>query len=134
MPFTKGSAGPTVLTTASSAVSSKGEFATANLWVTPHNDRERYPAGEYTPQGDGSIGLPQWTANNRSIKGEDIVIWHAFGVTHVPRVEDFPVMPCEVTGFTLKPDGFFGGNPAINLPPSKNEASTLSSEITSCCD
>ena len=68
MPFTKGSSGPTVLTSPSSTVSSKGEFATANLWVTPHNGIERYPAGEYTPQGDGSIGLPQWTAKNRSIK------------------------------------------------------------------
>lgn len=51
MPFTKGSAGPTVLTASSSAVSSKGKFATANLWVTPHNRSERYPAGEYMPQG-----------------------------------------------------------------------------------
>ena len=68
MPFTKGSAGPTVLTTPSSTVSSKGAFATANLWVTPHNQNERYPAGEYTPQGDGSIGLPQWTADDRPIK------------------------------------------------------------------
>ena len=51
MPFTKGSAGPTVLTAPTSAVSMKGEFATANLWVTPHNRTEKYPAGEYTPQG-----------------------------------------------------------------------------------
>jgi len=51
LPFTKGSAGPTVLTAPTSAVSLKGEFATANLWVTPHNGSERYPAGEYTPQG-----------------------------------------------------------------------------------
>ena len=61
MPFTKGSAGPTVLTASSSAVSSKGKFATANLWVTPHNRSERYPAGEYTPQGGKfvrvSVGL-----------------------------------------------------------------------------
>ncbi len=90
MPFTKGSAGPTVLTAPTSAVSLKGEFATANLWVTPHRGKERYPAGEYTPQGgkflrmfflnkyncnelmmvgflDGSVGLPQWTENNRPI-------------------------------------------------------------------
>mmetsp|Transcript_2454 Transcript_2454/g.3498 ORF Transcript_2454/g.3498 Transcript_2454/m.3498 type:complete len:736 (-) Transcript_2454:120-2327(-) len=133
MPFTKGSAGPTVLTAPTSAVSVKGEFATANLWVTPYNGTERYPAGEYTPQGDGSVGLPQWTANNRSIKGEDVVLWHAFGVTHVPRVEDFPVMPCESTGFMLKPDGFFAGNPGINLPPKRNEASKLASD-ESCCN
>lgn len=49
--------------------------------------------------------------------GEDIVLWHAFGVAHVPRVEDFPVMPVEVCGFMLKPDGFFSGNPTIDLAP-----------------
>jgi primary-amine oxidase len=132
MPFTKGSAGPTVLTAPSSTVTTKGKFATANLWVTPHDDKERYPAGEYTPQGDGSIGLSQWTASNRSLDSADVVLWHAFGVTHVPRVEDFPVMPCETTGFMLKPDGFFAGNPAIDIPPSKNDASKLASE-ESCC-
>ena len=47
----------------------------------------------------------------------DIVLWHSFGVAHIPRVEDFPVMPVEVTGFTLKPDGFCGGNPGIDLAP-----------------
>ena len=122
-PFTTGPAGPTVLTHADSAVSRKGAFATANLWVTPYCETERFPAGEYTPQGDGSVGLPHWTAQNRSIVGQDVVLWHAFGVTHMPRPEDFPVMPCEVTGFTLKPDGFFSGNPAIDLPPVVDEAS-----------
>jgi primary-amine oxidase len=75
-----------------------GAFANYHLWVTPHDDNERFPSGEYTVQGTGSDGLPDWTAANRNIKGEDIVLWHAFGVTHVPRPEDFPVMPCEITG------------------------------------
>ena len=49
-------------------------------------------------------------------------------------MEDFPVMPYESTGFMLKPDGFFAGNPAIDLPPKTNEASKLaSSEEKSCC-
>jgi len=25
-------------------------------------------------------------------ENEDIVLWHSFGLTHNPRVEDFPVM------------------------------------------
>lgn len=129
-PFTAGAAQPTLLTDPSCAVSKKGEFATKHLWVTPFSESERYPAGEYTPQGDGSDGLPQWTAPNRSIEGEDVVLWHAFGVAHVPRPEDFPVMPCEVTGFTLKPDGFFDGNPGIDLEPETNKASKLAN---GCC-
>jgi hypothetical protein len=110
-----------------------GAFANYHLWVTPHSDTERYPAGEYTVQGTGSNGLPDWTAANRNIVGEDIVLWHAFGVTHVPRPEDFPVMPCEVTGFTLKPDGFFEGNPAIDIQPEVNKASTLTADSSGGC-
>ena len=93
MPFSHGVAQPTLLTDPSCAVSQKGEFATKHLFVTPHSDEERYPAGEYTVQGSGSNGLPDWTAANRSIQGEDVVLWHGFGVAHVPRPEDFPVMP-----------------------------------------
>jgi primary-amine oxidase len=91
VPFTRGPAQPTLLVDSSSAVAKKGAFARAHLWVTPHADNERFPAGEYTPQGDGSVGLTDWTAANRCIVKRDIVLWHSFGVCHVPRVEDFPV-------------------------------------------
>ena len=93
-------------------------FATKNLWVTPYDAAERWPAGVFPLQSDGGEGLPAWTAGDRGVEDADVVVWHCFAVTHVPRVEDFPVMPCEFTGFTLKPDGFFQGNPAIDLPPS----------------
>lgn len=138
VPFTKGPAQPTLLVDPSSAVAQKGAFATANLWVTPYRQDERFPAGEHTPQGDGSPGLPQWTAANRSLTNcpEGLVVWHAFGVCHVPRAEDFPVMPCEVTGFSLKPDNFFSGNPAIDLPPDDTASgSTLAGRTNggTCC-
>jgi primary-amine oxidase len=45
------------------------------------------------------------------------VLWHTFGPTHVPRPEDWPVMPVARCGFTLKPTGFFGRNPALDVPP-----------------
>ena len=32
-------------------------------------------------------------------------------------------MPCESTGFSLKPFNFFTGNPTIDLPPETNESS-----------
>ena len=123
---------PTLLTDPVSTVSSKGNFATANLWVTKYNEKERFPSGEYTVQAQVPDGLPKWIESNRSIEGEDIVLWHAFGVTHVPRVEDFPVMPCESTGFMLKPDGFFQGNPTINLAP-ESLASGNSKLSKGCC-
>jgi primary-amine oxidase len=57
LPFSMGPSQPTLLTGPSCAVSKKGEFATKHLWVTPHRDKERYPAGEFTVQGDGSDGM-----------------------------------------------------------------------------
>ena len=120
VPFTRGPAQPVLLTGSDCAVTAKGEFATKNLWVTPHADDERFPAGEFTPQGEPGQGLPAWTKAYRSLGGEeggDVVLWHAFGVAHVPRPEDFPCMNVEHVGFSFKPDGFFQGNPGIDLPP-----------------
>lgn len=95
IPFTRGAAQPPLLTHPEDcAVSHKSEFATKHLWVTKYDKKERYPAGEYPTQAtmervksDG--GLATWTkARNADLsKGEDVVLWHSFGVTHVPRVE-----------------------------------------------
>jgi primary-amine oxidase len=49
------------------------------------------------------------------------VLWHTVGTTHFCRPEDFPVMPVEYVGFTLKPVGFFDRNPAIDLAPSGDD-------------
>ena len=46
------------------------------------------------------------------------MVWHTFGVTHVPRPEDWPVMPVEYAGFHLVPVGFFDRNPALDVPAS----------------
>ena len=123
IPFTRGPAHPASLVDPNSAVGKKGKFASAHLWVTPYHADERFPAGEHTPQGDGSVGVQDWVKQNRDLVGKDLVLWHAFGVTHLPRVEDFPVMPVEVTGFSLKPDNFFTGNPAVDSPPEVNQTS-----------
>ena len=63
-------------------------------------------------------GLPEWTSADRPIDGEDIVVWYTFGHHHVPRPEDWPVMPVATAGFKLKPVGFFERNPALDVPPS----------------
>ncbi|KAL6973175.1 D-amino acid oxidase [Sarracenia purpurea var. burkii] len=46
---------------------------------------------------------------------------YVFGVTHVPRLEDWPVMPVERVGFMLQPHGFFNCSPAIDVPPSAGD-------------
>ena len=50
------------------------------------------------------------------IAATDLVVWYTFGLTHIPRVEDWPVMPVSSVGFLLRPDGFFDANPALDLP------------------
>ena len=57
-------------------------------------------------------------ADDRPIDDTEIVVWHTFGVTHVPRPEDWPIMPVEYAGFTLLAYGFFDGNPSVDVPPS----------------
>jgi primary-amine oxidase len=98
-------------------------FGTRHLWVTPFAADEQRAAGDFPNQHPGGDGLPRWTAADRPIVDSDIVVWHTVGVTHFCRPEDFPVMPVEYTGFTLKPFGFFDRNPAIDLAPSAAEGS-----------
>jgi primary-amine oxidase len=111
-------AAPVLLADPSSSVAARAGFATHHLWVTRYDPAERYPAGDFVNQHPGGAGLPAFIAGDRDIDGTDIVLWHTFGPTHVPRPEDWPVMPAARCGFTLKPTGFFGRNPALDVPPS----------------
>ncbi|EHS51225.1 Copper amine oxidase domain-containing protein, partial [Rhizobium sp. PDO1-076] len=52
--------------------------------------------------------------------------------THVCKPEDFPIMPVEYAGFTLKPNGFFAGNIGMDLPPGKNAHSKDNREVDCC--
>jgi primary-amine oxidase len=106
----------TMLADASSSIHARATFATNHLWVTAYDPAERYPAGDFVNQNPGGAGLPAWVAADRPLDGEDIVVWHTFGTTHFPRPEDWPVMPVDHTGFTLKPVGFFDRNPTLDVP------------------
>jgi primary-amine oxidase len=108
---------PVLLAREDSSVARRAGFATRNLWVTPYDADERRAAGDFPNQHPGGAGLPAWTAADRSLVGTEVVVWHTFGVTHVPRPEDWPVMPVETTGFQLLPAGFFDRNPALDVPP-----------------
>ncbi len=99
------------------AVMKRAGFTAHHLWVTPYEPTERYPAGEYPNQHPTGDGLPRWTAANRNVADTPLVVWYVFSHNHVPRPEDWPVMPVSSLGFWLKPDGFFDQNPAMDLPP-----------------
>ena len=87
------------------------------LWVTPYDPDERWPCGEFVVQSEQDSGLPVWTAQNRSIEDTDVVLWYVFGIHHVTRPEDWPVMPVDTVSFWLKPFGFFDRNPALDVAP-----------------
>jgi len=94
-------------------------FVNHHVWVTPYRDDEKYAAGDYPNQSGGGDGLTKWTRADRSIANTDVVFWYTFGHTHIPRPEDYPVMPTTYIGFLLKPNGFFDMNPANDVPPSE---------------
>ncbi|MBD2464886.1 primary-amine oxidase [Oscillatoria sp. FACHB-1407] len=93
-------------------------FMTKHLWVTPYDVEEKYPTGKYPNQHAGGEGLPQWTQGDRPIENTDVVVWYVFGHHHIPRPEDWPVMPTAYSGFMLKPVSFFDASPALDVPPS----------------
>jgi primary-amine oxidase len=95
----------------------RARFLDHQVWVTVYRPDERYPAGEYPNQAAGGDGLPRWTAADRNLIGEDVVLWYVFGSHHFPRLEDWPVMPVVRCGFALRPVGFFDRNPALDVPP-----------------
>jgi primary-amine oxidase len=89
-------------------------FLNAHLWVTRYDPAETNAAGTYINQSKGGEGLPKWIAANRPLMDQDVVLWYTLGVTHIPRPEDWPVMPVHHAGFKLIPSGFFSRNPAMD--------------------
>jgi primary-amine oxidase len=88
------------------------------LWVTPYREDERWPCGDFPNLSEYDSGLAVWTAADRPIENTDVVLWYVFGIHHITRPEDWPVMPSDIVSFWLKPFGFFDRNPALDVPPS----------------
>ena len=99
-----------------SLVRKRAQFINNHFWATRYNSQELYAAGVYPNQSIGGAGLPQFVANNETIENQDVVVWYTLGVTHIPRPEEWPVMPVTHVGFKLIPGGFFSRNPALDVP------------------
>ena len=100
----------------SSPVFRRAQAIGHSLWVTPYDEHERWPCGEFPVQSADDAGLPAWTEANRSIENTDVVLWYVFGIHHVTRPEEWPVMAVDTVSFWLKPVGFFDRNPALDVP------------------
>jgi primary-amine oxidase len=95
----------------------RAAFASHAFWVTRYRDGELYAAGDFPNQGKTSAGLPAFITPAEPLltqTGTDLVVWPTIGMTHVPRPEDFPVMPVESISLRLVPHGFFDRNPALD--------------------
>ena len=99
-----------------SQVRRRAGFINQHFWATRYRDDEMYAAGAYPNQSLGGAGLPRWIANNESLANEDVVVWYTMGITHIPRPEEWPVMPVTHVGFKMIPGGFFSRNPALDVP------------------
>lgn len=98
----------------------RGAFARYHLWATRYHPDEFFAAGLFPNQGTGfEDGIPIYSEKHKdeSIVQCDLVTWYTFGVNHIVRPEDWPVMPVETVGFRLLPFGFFAGSAAIDVPP-----------------
>lgn len=109
--------GPLLLADERSGVGRRAGFARYALWATRFDPDELHSADEYPNLHPGPMGLPVWTEQDRGLVDSDVVLWHTFGTSHTARPEDWPVMPVDYVGFTLKPVGFFDRNPALDVPP-----------------
>lgn len=94
-----------------STMAKRARFAQHHFWVTGYRDGELWASGEFTNQSridEGGVWdmvqRGDWfgdakpnngtTKNNGEAQGQrsSPVVWTVFGLTHNPRVEDWPVM------------------------------------------
>ncbi|KAK1779591.1 copper amine oxidase [Copromyces sp. CBS 386.78] len=108
----------------------RAEFADHSVYVTKYREGELYAGGKYTNQSRGGTGVRSWADRRDKLDAADAleggddgnpVVWVQFGLQHVPRTEDFPVMPVETTRVVLRPANFFERNPAIDVRESSRQ-------------
>lgn len=97
------------------------------MFVTPYNEEELFPSDMHINQNPGGedFGLQKWVNRDENVRNADIVCWPCFGVTHISRPEDWPIMPVEILRVHMKPSGFFD----VSLPPPSTTISIQTGEV-----
>jgi primary-amine oxidase len=93
------------------------------LWVTKNSADERWPAGAYPAQSELDTGMTEWIKDDAPLVNTDVVLWYVFGIHHITRMEEWPIMSVDTVSFWLKPSGFFDRNPSIDAPPTSKGGS-----------
>ena len=94
----------------------RARFIDHAFWVTRYHPDELYAAGPFPNQSRQPDGLPNYVADHEALTDSDLVVWYTMGLIHIPRLEEWPVMPMAHIGFKLLPAAFFDRNPALDLP------------------
>lgn len=122
-----------LLADANSTMARRAPFARHHVWVTSYKDGELFAGGKFTNQSKYEKGgVSDAVSRNDNTLDSDVVLWSVFGLTHNPRVEDWPVMPMEKIELHFRPADFFDKNPALDVPGNINLTSKLADE-DSCC-
>jgi primary-amine oxidase len=95
----------------------RAAFLNHQVWVTRYDPSHMYASGEWVNIGADNEGVAAWSQDNQSIVDADSVLWYTMSVLHVPRPEDWPIMPAHTAGFRLVPVGFFDRNPTLPESP-----------------
>ncbi|KAG8219327.1 copper amine oxidase [Butyriboletus roseoflavus] len=120
-----------LLAKSDSWIARRASYAHKPLWVVKDVEGPKggrmWPSGKYVPQTreepEDSVG--RWVKEGQgSIDNEDIVLYLTVGTTHIPRPEDWPVMPVEHLSVLFKPTNFFSKNPSMDVPGTKDVHST----------
>ncbi|TWU22803.1 primary-amine oxidase [Bythopirellula polymerisocia] len=98
----------------------RAAFMEHHFWATAYRPEEIYASGSHPNQNPASEGMPKWASDDESLENRDLVVWYTMGLTHVPRPEEWPIMPTAGVGFKLVPMSFFTENPALDVPEEGN--------------
>lgn len=124
---------PTLLAAEGSSIHQRAEFASKALRVTKRDHAHRYPTGDFVNQSPGTHGIGSWIDDDKSIDSEEISLWHTFALTHFPRTENWPMMPVDTVGFTIRPEGFFDRSPVLDVPALVQHGYCATKESDGCC-
>ncbi|EJU05050.1 hypothetical protein DACRYDRAFT_20598 [Dacryopinax primogenitus] len=116
---------PKLLAQPGSWVRRRAPFARSSLWVTRFKEDRNWPSGKYVPQSGAAPedSLVGWMKGDEKVDNEDIILFFTIGTNHIPRPEDWPVMPADMMRVTFKPVSFFRQNPALDVPSTSAQGS-----------
>ncbi|KAL4263944.1 Amine oxidase [Pleurotus pulmonarius] len=122
----------------------RASFLDNAVWVCKDIEGEKgsrmWPSGKYVPQTreEPEDSISKWVKGEENIENEDILVYVVVGTTHIPRPEDWPVMPVETLHLTFKPNSFFKVNPSMDVPgvkdPLSKPAFANGASSAGCCN